>query len=47
VVSLIDIDTELRETAEFLETLVIHQRGIVPSLVLVSTGTVNSGKQRA
>ena len=46
---LIDIDAELRKTAEFLETLVIHQRGVIPCIVLVFTSldTVDSRKQRA
>ena len=38
---LINIDAELWKTAELLETLVVHQRGVIPCIVLVIISAVD------
>ena len=46
MVRLIDINAELRQTAELLETLVVHQRGVIPRIIVIVVCTVYGRKQR-
>ena len=47
VMRLIDIDAELRKPTKFLKTLVIHQRGIIPCIVLIIISAVDCWKERS
>ena len=42
----VNIHTQLRQTAELFESLIVHQRGIVPSIIFRIVTTINSGQQR-
>ena len=46
MVRLIDINAELRQTAELLETLVVHQRGVIPRIIVIVVCTIYGRKQR-
>ena len=46
MVCLIDIDAELRQTAELLKTLIVHQRGVIPRIIVIVVCTVYGRKQR-